>query len=273
MKQQVISDFLNLPGVVGIGLMDGHSRPYFSGVDHALNFQQKEALTQGIQQVISTTPKEFESFDFRFAHQDAHIYKLTNGVILLVVTDQELDAKTYGDTVVELKRTLESDPHSAVSTFRLLAGSTTLNRLSDSPSEPSEAIAPQPAAPADTPLTQAASPTDAQTWQDCIAALNTLTDATAKYLGKIVVANTWRSTCPDPIYLECLQVDRSGHFSTSAEIDNSTLIDDSQQALINLWVQKFVQRCSMIIRDYTKMVVQPCLSDPQRTAFQLELED
>ncbi len=52
MKQEVIEAFLNLPGVVGIGLMDGHSRPYFYGVDQNLNFQQKEALAHGIQQVI-----------------------------------------------------------------------------------------------------------------------------------------------------------------------------------------------------------------------------
>ena len=67
MEQQAILNFLNLPGIVGLGLIDDYSRPYFAGIGQSLNFQQKEALTQGIQQVISTTSADFESLDFKFS--------------------------------------------------------------------------------------------------------------------------------------------------------------------------------------------------------------
>lgn len=277
MQQQVILNFLNLSGVVGLGLIDGHSRPYFSGIDKSLNFQQKEALTQGIQQVISTTPSGFDSFDFKFAQQDAWIYRLKNGVILLVVTDhQQLDTLVYNDTVAQLKETLESDPHNAVSTFRLLAGSTTLNRSTDGTNESSS-----PAA--DTPTSRRspgessgrASALSAQTpatWNDCLAALNTLTDVTAQYLGKIVVANTWRATRPDEEALTIVHLDRGGHFSLEpdGQVMKTASIEERSYTAIRDWVSAFVKRCSMIIRDYEAMVIEQQLTAQQRAVLQIE---
>jgi len=276
MKKQVILNFLNLPGIVGLGLIDGHSRPYFSGIDRALNFQQKEALTQGIQQVVSTTPPGFESFDFRFAQRDAHIYQLGNGVILLVVTDEQLERASYETTVLDLKETLETDPHSAVSTFRLLAGSTTLNKpfesVATSATTPAASASPTPPAAA----VSASTTTPAEhPWRECLAALNVLTDATAQYLGKIVVANTWRNTRPDKKALSDLQIDRGGHFNLKADaaISSSDLISAEDYKMIHNWVAKFVQRCSMIIRDYPEMVLRQCLTDQQRAVLQIEISE
>jgi len=272
MKQQVIQNFLNLPGIVGLGLMDGHSRPYFCGIDKSLNFQQKEALTQGIQQVISTTPASFEAFDFRFSQRDARIYKLENGVILLVVTDEDLDTPTYQTAVAQLKQTLETDPHSAVSTFRLLAGSTTLTKV------PSDAdVSSDPAAtsalPSKDPPPPAQTGTPARQWPEVIAALDALSDATAQYLGKIVVANTWRSTQPSSETLQALQLDRSGHFnwSTDATTKESGLVSSEEQEALHIWVDKFTQRCAMIIRDYPEMVLRQALNDHQRALLQISI--
>jgi len=270
MKQQVILSFLNLPGIVGLGLMDGHSRPYFAGIDQSLNFQQKEALTQGIQQVISTTPTGFESFDFKFAHRDARIYRLKTGVILLVVTDEHLDTVVYNDTVTQLKATLESDPHSAVSTFRLLAGSTTLNR-------PTEAISNSSAAPSQSPPAAAAVEPPASgpaiaNWASYLATLNTLTDATAQYLGKIVVANTWRTTRPKDAPLDMMQLDRNGHFSLNSEAQVTTTapIEQTVHIALHQWVSAFVKRCSMIIRDYQALVIEQQLTPEQRAILQVD---
>ncbi|RZM77724.1 hypothetical protein [Leptolyngbya iicbica] len=251
--------------------MDGHSRPYFSGIDQSLNFQQKEALTQGIQQVISTTPTGFESFDFKFARRDARIYRLKTGVILLVVTDEHLDTVVYNDTVAQLKDTLESDPHSAVSTFRLLAGSTTLNRPTEggAADAPSESPASSPSAPV---VASAPGGTAIVTWGSYLATLNALTDATAQYLGKIVVANTWRTTRPKDDHLDVMQLDRNGHFSVTAEaqIAPAASIDQAIHAALDQWVSTFIKRCSMIIRDYQALVIEQQLTPEQRAVLQVD---
>ena len=110
MKREVVQDFLNLPGIAGVALMDGRSRPYFCGVDQTLNFQQKEALAQGIRQVVDTTPAGFESFEFQFTGHQVYIYKLDQGIILLVLTRDGLVYRDYLQAIAKLK-TAEGDEH------------------------------------------------------------------------------------------------------------------------------------------------------------------
>ena len=126
MKREVVRDFLNLPGIAGVALMDGRSRPYFCGVDQTLNFQQKEALAQGIRQVVETTPDGFESFVFQFTGHQVYIYKLQHGIILLVLTRTQLVQADYVEVVGKLKVALQEDITTAIATFRLLASDVTM---------------------------------------------------------------------------------------------------------------------------------------------------
>ena len=106
--------------------MDGRSRPYFFGVDQILNSQQKEALVQGIRHVLETTPDDFESFEFRFTGYQLYIYKLDQGVVMLVLTSHDLVYTDYLDKVDKLKLSLEEDILRSVANFRLLASEITL---------------------------------------------------------------------------------------------------------------------------------------------------
>lgn len=161
MNREGVEDFLNLPGVAGIALMDGRSRPYFYGIDQALNFQQKEALAQGIQQVVETTPPGFEFFEFHFSGHHAYIYKLDHGLILLVLAHTSLIHSDYLQAIERLRCELKADPANAIATFRLLAGNISLSNQSywkrSSTSEvPRVDVAKPP--PASPPASQPASP-------------------------------------------------------------------------------------------------------------------
>ncbi len=127
MKREVVRDFLNLPGIAGVALMDGRSRPYFCGVDQTLNFQQKEALAQGIRQVVETTPDGFESFVFQFTGYQVYIYKLDHGIILLVLARAQLVYADYLEVIANLKAALQEDITTAIATFRLLASDVTMS--------------------------------------------------------------------------------------------------------------------------------------------------
>ncbi|NEQ47783.1 MAG: hypothetical protein F6K00_31340 [Leptolyngbya sp. SIOISBB] len=274
MEQQLILNFLNLPGIVGLGLMDGHSRPYFSGIGESLNVQQKEVLTEGIQQVISTTPPGFQSFDFKFSQQDVRLYRLDNDMILLVVTDKQLDHVVYENTVAQLKETLESDPLSTISTFRFLAGSQPRPPITESATattEAAEELANPEEVDPQASVEETSNRFSTTTWGDYLTALNTLTDATAQYLGKIVVANTWRTTRPDDEQLNMIQLDRNGHFSLSTEtkVAVAALIEAAIHAALHQWVSTFVKRCTMIIRDYEAMVIEQQLTAEQRALLQV----
>ncbi len=161
MNREEVEDFLNLPGVAGIALMDGRSRPYFYGIDQALNFQQKEALAQGIQQVVETTPPGFKFFEFQFSGHHTYIYKLDHGLILLVLAHTSLIHADYLQAIERLRCELKADPTNAIATFRLLAGNISLSNQSywkrSSTSEvPRVDVAKPP--PASPPAAQPASP-------------------------------------------------------------------------------------------------------------------
>jgi hypothetical protein len=253
MNREVVQDFLNLPGIAGVALMDGRSRPYFCGVDQALNFQQKEALAQGIQQVVETTPVGFEFYEFQFTGHRVHIYKLEHGIILLVLTGYELVYHDYLKAVNRLKAELQEDVANAIATFRLLAGNVTLSsqsywqrresttttssstkyRTSAAPpatdttsnrTTRNGAVKPpaaaQPPSPSPTAAT-ASRPTPTAppaketpiNIKEVLAALNHFSQFTTQYLGTTVVTNYWKTTRPDVPWLNNFQVDRSAQIS------------------------------------------------------------
>jgi len=156
MKREVVQEFLNQPGIAGIALMDGRSRPYFFGVDQTLNFQQKEALAQGIQQVVQTTPPGFEYFEFQFSGHRVYIYKFDHGMILLVLATGEFMLMPYAPLIHQLQAELKHDPTNAIATFRLLAGNLSLsNQNYWQPTSPAPSI---PVAPWQSPLSSQVQP-------------------------------------------------------------------------------------------------------------------
>ncbi|MDA0268424.1 MAG: hypothetical protein O2890_08005 [Cyanobacteria bacterium] len=105
-----------------------------------------------------------------------------------------------------------------------------------------------------------------------LSALNSRRDATAHYLGKIAVANTWRSARPAADCLTSLTLDRNGHLAledTAAPPTPHIPVDDDTQAVLPLWVEGFSTRCARMIRDYRKMVLTPGSNAAQRAALQI----
>ncbi|MGF1497686.1 MAG: hypothetical protein ACFB8W_12810 [Elainellaceae cyanobacterium] len=294
MKREVVQDFLNLPGIAGVALIDGRSRPYFYGIDQILNFQQKQALAQGIQQVIETTPATFQCFEFQFSGHRVYIYKLDHGIILLVLTNNELIYPAYAEVMARLTQELQDDITNAIANFRLSAGTVTLNnqnfwkRSTESPAAtatatPNSAASP-PAAAADFPETLSppavpdpsarnGRPVVASTAQpgntvsdgaiaqsitlkDMLTALNRFSQQTTHYLGPTMVANYWKSSRPAIDWLSNFQVDRSGQISLSgaSSVAGSQSVTDEQHRWLKDWVAAFIKRCSVVIRDFPSMI-------------------
>ena len=136
MSREVIQDFLHLAGVVGIALTNRRMRPYFYGLDAVLD-RTKQALGQGVLQVVENVPEGFESFEFNFSGHVVFIYKLTHGLVLLVLTDNELNLVDYSGSITKIKYLIESDTYNTVSNFKLLLGSVTQPSLPSTNWDPS----------------------------------------------------------------------------------------------------------------------------------------
>ena len=131
MSREVIQDFLNSTGVVGIALTNRRMRPYFYGLDAVLD-RTKQALGQGVLQVVENLPEGFESFEFHFAGHVVFIYKLTHGLVLLVLTDRELKLVDYRRGITKIKYLIETDTYNTVAYFKLLLGWVTQHSLPNS---------------------------------------------------------------------------------------------------------------------------------------------
>lgn len=260
MKRQVIQNFLNLPGLSGVGLIDGRNRPFFLGSDIQLNTGQQDALAQGIQQVIETIPAGFDSFSFRFTHQFVHIHKLDQGLILMVLMADQMPLNAYRSVIHQLTETLMEEPQNVVSTFRLLAGCVTLSSAS---MKPPEASAPPAAPMAPGTSAPAAAGRAVVRGSDLIAALNHLSDGATQYLGKIIVANAWKQSRPDQPWLAQFEINKDGHFSLPNAAEPIT---PEQQQWVRDWVQAFIDRGSRTIRSFKGIIGDGVLS-PQEVAL------
>lgn len=257
MKRQVVQHFLNTPGIAGVALIDSRTRPFFCGLETTLNTQQKDALAQGIQQVVGTTPAEFDGFSFRFGERQVHIYRLAQGVILLVLTHDDLPHQDYATALQQLKGTLAEDPGSAVATFRLLAGSLTLNNPPFN-ADGRETGSLNLAAPS-----TAAVPAAIQC-QTVLTALNHLSDFTTQYLGKIVVANNWKAARPQQPWLDQFDVNRSAQLSASSPALAESALTEEQHQWLKAWADSFIARCGRVIRDFPRIVVEQALDADQK---------
>jgi len=289
MNREVVEDFLNLPGIAGVALMDKRSRPYFCGVDTTLNFQQKEALAQGIRQVVDTTPESFESFEFQFAAHQVYIYKLASGIILLVLTSSELVYSDYLPALQRLKAALIADLSTGVATFRLLAGNISLSgqeywkpTVFDNTTEE---VVPKPASvistgsrngfktaaknpPGDVAQTGRTQNKEKQvTLKEILAALNHLSGFTTQYLGVAVISNYWKSSRPKNIeWLNDFQVNRKAEISFNGESSQSESGEVREQEIewMQSWVAAFINRCAKVIRDFPTLVEQKALTPRQK---------
>lgn len=248
MKQEVIQDFLNLPGIEGIALVNGQSRPYFCGLDQSLDFQQKRALAQGIQQVIETTPTTYDFFQFQFSEYQVYVHKLPRGLILLVLASNKLGYATYIKTVKLLTVELTKDTSNAIANFQTVASQTVVSQQYSSLSTKSQTIptrnpnpvlppnvnetiprspsslttnqpnqqdfsSPPPSPPPlDTPIVSvpSASPATHESVlvQDFLGAIDVLLNLTVDYLGKTMVSNYWKASRPPVEWLSNFELER-----------------------------------------------------------------
>lgn len=269
MKREVVQDFLNLPGIKGVALMYGRTRPYFCGVDQVLNFQQKEALAQGIQQVIETTPAGFRFFEFQFNGHQLYIYKLERGIILLVLAADALSYAAYAEKVERLKAELQEDVADAIATFRGLAG--TITRPQDHWRQPAE---PLPVVPPAVPVLLAVPDPPAVSLRDLLIALNRLSYFTSQYLGATIVANYWKAARPDQEWLNQFQIDRAAHITwkdASSDLIATDLISIEQHQWVQTWVKAFIDRCSKVLRDFAKTVRRKALEIDQQSLLWADL--
>jgi hypothetical protein len=260
MSQEVIQDFLNLPGITGVALMDEHSHALFCKIDGMLDAQQKEKVVHNILCVVETIPEKFSFLEFKFSNHQVYLHKIDRGLTLLVLTDSNLVIKSYLPLVQALKVILQAQSD-AISMLQHFAATVPPILAKQPPNQPE--IDPV------TAIADLGKPSlNAEvTLHTIVSALNQLSLFTSQYLGTQVIVNYWKSTRPADEWLTQFEVERTARFSlpnaSSAQL--SEPLSAAQQAQIQAWVTAFIQRCSQVIRNFSGTVQQNGLNDEQKS--------
>lgn len=249
LNQETIQNFLNLPGLGGVALFNGRSRPYFHGFCQSLNSNQREALAQGVQQVIDTTPTDFQRFEFRFTEYQVFVYKLEHRMTLLVMMQPGQIYADYHSQIEKVKDIFNGAEDRAIATFQSLAAH----------SVPSN----HPGFLTDIPTTLIQPPDLTISLQETLTVMNDLSKLATQYLGTLVVINYWKNSRPEADWLKLFQIERSAQVVFSGQTD-SVFLTPEQHELLQSWVATLIKRCSKVIRDFPKMVRQMPLSDRQK---------
>ncbi|MBD1844631.1 hypothetical protein H6F89_14755 [Cyanobacteria bacterium FACHB-63] len=228
MNQEVIQDFLNVPGITGIALLSRQSEPVFYS-SHPESFQERlKFLSEGILQVVETIPTEYEVLEFQCAQTQVVLCRLLQNMILLALKDQSCITEQFTHVVEALRSHIVVEP----------IASESVDSLTDS-SRP--------------------------TRQDLLDAFNQLNQFTRQSLGVAVIVNYLKKTCPMRDGFEQFQVERSGQIRFVGE--SSTLeqaVSAQEYDWFRAWVAQFIRRCSQAVRNYAVLVEQHALTDTQK---------
>lgn len=234
MQYQLIQNFLSLPGIIGFSLMSldlenpSEQKVYSVGFPPDQELDQQSLLVQGIQQIIGTTPASLEFCAFQFSSYQVELYKAEHAAILLVVSEGQL-SEQYAKAVSELMQFIKADYPALIESIEALRAKDQKRDI---------------AIPA----------TTTAHLDDVVAAMNSLSQVTSRYLGPQLVANHWRTHQLEDIdWLEKFYIAADGTISVE---DTSLELSPTQLAEIRLWAQRFHQRCTRIIRDYDTLVEQ-----------------
>ncbi len=248
MSREVIQSLLTLSGVTGVILANRRNRPYFFGVDSLLD-RTRQMLAQGLLQIAENIPDTFDTFTFYFAGSSVFVYKLGQGTLMIVITSSQLQINEYQQIIAKIKHLVEVDPYNTIGTLRSLLGTPT------SPSPISTTPSAQMPAPTQIPSTPAVPVAAEHQLSELLQQLNQLSKFTTQFLGKVVVANYWKSTRPQTVWLAEFDIDRNAQLSHPKP--NAGCSPDQHQQ-IKQWVKEYMKRCQQVIRNFDQLVHQEC---------------
>jgi hypothetical protein len=282
-KQEVVKNFLNLPGVEGVALTQGQGQPYLYIKDQTWNWQQKQALMQKILETLATVPLESAFSEFQVMDYYVYTYLLTHDLKLLVLTHGDLVAIKFL-AAKQLKNQLQEDINQVIPIFQDLTRKLPQSEFKATEVKLDKQEVKKPldeqlssskitaTAATSKPLQQIKNPSVAHslevkiTIEELLIVLNHLSQCSNQYLGKTLTANYWHSSRPDFEWLNKFETDHTAKITFSGLLTEP--INPLQLQWFLKWINAFIKCCSQIIQDFPNMIDQKQL-DKLQTACSL----
>ncbi|MGL4622553.1 hypothetical protein [Chroococcidiopsis sp.] len=258
MIETTIKNFLNLPGVIGLGiiLIQEQPRSYLCLKEQTVQWQVKEFLNHNFIRNIIKNPDAFDVFEFPIQTNYVYTYKVSSQVTLLVLTSMGLAAiKTIAN--LQLKTVLKKDVEQTIAIFQKLAKEFPLVRAIAQP------ISQTVSQVCDGTQSVSLKQKEKITVLELLNALNHLSKFTSTYMGRKSTIKYWDSTRSKQI--ECLayfQMDENAEFIFTG--NDAEIVNQMQHYWIRKWTSTFLKKTALILPNLPEMVAQKCLSDREK---------
>lgn len=244
---EIIRDFLTLPGIAGIALIDplidGYPTPRLYSADSKLKIHQTNVFLANVSQILRTLTPEVQQLDFFFGTYRLYVWRMGLGFTMVILTHCNVKWRNSAEALRPFCQAVES--HLKASIPLLEDWASGRNHQPDyPPAEPHQDAATtdlRPSTPASLP-----SPSLPLLW-DYLNAFNHLVAIAAQYLGGSIIANQVKRSRPQGETLAMITVVAKGQLTTP-EADR-VLSPEEFQAL-RQWTQDLRGHCSRIIRDF-----------------------
>jgi hypothetical protein len=253
MHQDLIQNFLVLPDVVGIALMQGRIIPYFYVKEKIIDAEQKIELIRHFRKSILDIPTLSNCLEFQIDSYFGYTYKLNDILTLLVIVSQHsIAVKSMANNI--LLSALKSDLNTTVKLFEGLTRKVFQPVKIDA--TPVDKITTDHLISIDESLKED------YTIEDLVTTLNALSQIVCSYLGPKITSNFWQLTRPKQEWLNSFNIKST---ATIEFVGSTTdLVSPLQHLFIREWTNQFINQCSHIIRDLPSRIDQKLLDQKHR---------
>lgn len=257
MLGDVVTNFLQLPGVIGLGIfLDLGKVKSYLHLKEQLSREEKISLTRSITLMVEQllkTPERLDLFQFPIRNYYSYTYNINSTVTLVVLCLKDISVIKIL-AAKQLQPALKENIDKTILTFQLLtkdyfkyisispANSATKSQLNNHV--------------ADVNLEET-------TIKNFLDAINQISKFTTSYLGLELTRNCWELTRPNFEGVENFQISYCAEITFCGQVRES--ISNLQSYWLKNWTATFIKHSSKIIKDLPILLELKCLSEQEKS--------
>ena len=244
---EIIRDFLTVPGIAGIALIDGYPTPRLYSADPNLEIHQPKVFLANMTQILRTLSPQVQQLDCFFGTYRLYIRRMGLGFTVAVLTHRDVKWRNSSDDLMPFCQAVQSHLKASIALLEDWASARNNNQLDGSSQKEKDlgAVATELRAPSPAP---AYNPS-LSLLQDYLNAFNHLSTIAAQYLGSTIIGSQVKRSRPQGEILAMITIVAKGQLISEVSEVDRVLSAEELQAL-RRWTQDFRGQCSKIIRDF-----------------------
>lgn len=247
---EIIRDFLTVPGIAGIALInpliDGYPSPRLYSTDPKLEIHQPKVFLANVSHILRTLTPEVQQLDFFFGTYRVYVCRMGSGLTVVVLTHRDLKWRNSSEALRSFCQTVQSHLKASIPLLEAWAFAQN-HQLNYPPTEPHwDAATIDLCLPSPASLPSPSLPL----LQDYLNAFNHLSNIAAQYLGGTIISNQVKRSRPQGETLAMITIVAKGQLVN----DVDRLLSQEELQALRQWTQDFRGQCSRIIRDFDTTV-------------------